>query len=203
VPYGSIRTSPRVKAGRQFRADRSLPAARDHNVAAGDAPRVFRKNPGPGHRHVLMVRHVRAFVAILPDWPTLSVGLNAIGLVPPYRPGVDGFHRAGLVAVCSCPRDLCRVVDDPAYLAAHRGLLDRLGVPVETMPDGQSMIGFTERTLRAFQLLHVLLHELGHHHDRMTSRSQRGPSRGESFAERYAMEYGDRIWDRYFDAFPD
>ncbi|MDB5294186.1 MAG: hypothetical protein JWO31_169 [Phycisphaerales bacterium] len=197
----SIKSSPRVKSGRQYAAEHSLPAPRDLN-SPRDTTRVFRKNPGPTLRHFVQVRHVRAFVEILPDWTTLSAGLNAILLAPPPRPGVDGFHRPGLVAICAQPRNPHWVVTDERYVDAHRDLFDRLGVPIESTPDGHAL-RFTEQTLRAYQLLHVLLHELGHHHDRMTTRSKREASRGEPFAELYARSHGDRIWARYFDLFPD
>ena len=87
------------------------------------------------------------------------------------------------------------------YIDAHRRVFRQLGVPCEETDDGYYICKFTDRTVRAFQLLHVLLHELGHHHDRMSTRSKRQASRGEGFAERYALAYGDRIWERYLEAF--
>ena len=57
--------------------------------------------------------------------------------------------------------------------------------------------GLDEETVRAYQLLDVLLHELGHHHDRMTTGSQKRPARGETYAEQYAAQYAERIWDAY------
>jgi hypothetical protein len=86
------------------------------------------------------------------------------------------------------------------YVEEHRDIFDRLGVPIEPGDEGY-VLGFTEVTLRAYQLLHVFLHELGHHHDRMTTRSQRRSSRGERFAEQYARTHGDQIWSRYFELF--
>ena len=83
----------------------------------------------------------------------------------------------------------------------HRDIVERLGVPVEATAEGH-VLHFTEETLRAYQLLHVLLHELGHHHDRMTTRSRRRASRGEHFAELYARTHADYIWARYFEVFP-
>ena len=194
-----MKSSPRVKSGHQYRAVRSAPVAPDHNFAR-PYPEVFRKHPGPGHRHVLLVRHVRAFLEILPQWPTLSIGLNAI-LLAPARPGCDGFHRPGLVAICAQPRNLCQLVSNTLYVRRHADILARLGVPVEPTPDGH-LLHFTEDTLRAYQLLHILLHELGHHHDRMTTRSKKKSSRGESFAELYARTNADFIWSRYFTLFP-
>lgn len=192
--YRSIKTSPKVRSGRQYRAESAVPQKGDFN-AVRDEPKVFRKNPGPYHRHVLHVRHVREFVAILPQWAELSEGLNTI-LLARHVHGCDGFHRAGLVAICAQPRSLCWVVEDQGYVDEHATLLRRLNVSMQSTPEGTEL-RFAEGSLRAFQLLHVLLHELGHHHDRMTTRSRRRASRGESFAERYANEHAGMIWDRY------
>jgi hypothetical protein len=63
------------------------------------------------------------------------------------------------------------------------------------------LAGFTEETVQAFQLLHVLLHELGHHHDRMTSPGQRRCTRGEPYAEGYARRYEQTIWSAYHRVF--
>src|SRR4051812_34052839 len=119
-----VRSSPTVKSGRQYRGERSEPAAPDHNVARA-YPEVYRRAPGAGYRHVLLVRHVRAFLSILPDWPALSAGLNAV-LLAPARPGCDGFHRPGLVAVCAQPRNLSQWVTNRDYVERHRDLFDRL-----------------------------------------------------------------------------
>lgn len=199
MAFAGIRSSPRVKSGRQYRSERSSPAAPLHNAPRA-YPQIVRQHPGPGHRHVLLVRHIRAFVAILPDWPALALGLNVI-LLAPARPGCDGFHRPGLVAIRAQPRNLSQLVPNPAYVAEHRDLLDRLGVPIEPTDQGH-ILHFTENTLRAYQLLHVFLHEVGHHHDRMTTQSQRRSSRGERFAELYARTHAHFIWSRYFESFP-
>lgn len=62
-------------------------------------------------------------------------------------------------------------------------------------------VQYSENSMRAFQLMHVLLHELGHHHDRMTTRSQRQSARGDSYAEQYALRYMGEIWDSYITEF--
>jgi hypothetical protein len=194
-----VKSSPRVKSGRQYRSERSWPAPRDRN-RPGAFVQIDRKHPGFGHRHVLMVRHVREFLSILPEWDAMSVGLNAI-LLAPARGGCDGFHRPGLVAICAQPRNLSQLVTNADYVHRHRDIFDRLGVPIEETEEGY-LVHFTERTLRAYQLLHVLLHELGHHHDRMTTRSQRRASRGEHFAEIYARSHAEVVWARYFQLNP-
>lgn len=85
--------------------------------------------------------------------------------------------------------------------AAHRGLCERLEVPCEPTEGGYYLCRFTAASIRAYQLLHVLLHELGHHHDRMTTRARKDSCRGEDFAERYALDYEQVIWDRYLHEF--
>jgi hypothetical protein len=194
-----IQSRATVKSGRQYQSERSVPAPGDHNSRRA-YPEIYRKHPGLGYRHVLMIRDVRAFISILPNWPTLSIGLNTI-LLAPARPNCDGFHRAGLVAICAQSRDLHQLIRNDHYIAEHRHIFERLDIPVEKATDGH-IIHFTQSTLRAYQLLHVFLHELGHHHDRMTTRSQRKPSRGERFAELYARGHGDMIWQQYFEIFP-
>jgi hypothetical protein len=56
---------------------------------------------------------------------------------------------------------------------------------------------WTDETIQAFQLIHVLVHELGHHHDRMTSPRQRDGTRGEKYAEEYALKHEEEIWFKY------
>jgi len=80
-------------------------------------------------------------------------------------------------------------------------MFKRIGVPCTKLNDDEYMCEFADDTIRAYQLLHILLHEFGHHHDRMTTRSQRRSSRGERFAERYANNYADRIWESYLEEF--
>jgi len=80
--------------------------------------------------------------------------------------------------------DLWRTVE-AWYYDEHKDIFDRLDVPAEKQGD-QVLCRFDEASIRAYQLLHILLHELGHHHDRMTTRSQRQACRGEQYAEAYA-----------------
>ncbi len=192
----SIKSSPTVRSGQQYRAESAADQPRDFN-SPRSFPEIFRKNPGPKHRHVLHTKHVRAFIEILPDWNELSIGLNVI-LLAPHRPGCDGFHRPGLIAICAQPRGLSIETDNRAYLSQHRCIFDRLSIARES--EGEStLIHFTEASLRAFQLLHIFLHELGHHHDRMTTKSRRRSSRGESFAETFANEQARKVWSAYED----
>ncbi len=105
------------------------------------------------------------------------------------------------MAICAQPRNLCQIVANPQILQRDRDIFDRLEVPIVETSEGLVM-RFTPATLRAYQLLYVLLHELGHHHDRMTTRSKYRASRGEKFAELYARTHAELIWSRYFELFP-
>ncbi len=159
---------------------------------------VDRKRPGQGYRHVLTRRDVLNFIALLPDWAELSRGLDAIVLAPGEW-STDGYHVPGVVHVCAWDEDLW-VEYTAEHYECHKSLFDRLGMPGEAMGNG-FLCKFNEDTVRAYQLLHILLHELGHHHDRITTQKQKRAGRGEPYAEAYALAYEARIWDAYRAAF--
>jgi hypothetical protein len=122
-------------------------------------------------------------------------------VLAPGDPGVLGWHRRGVVAVCAWDREMVKAWGW-GIVAENRFFLDRLGVPQEPSGGGgYCLCHFTEATARAFQLLAVLLHELGHPHDRMTTRPKRRPCRGEPYADRYAERAAADLWERYLRAF--
>ena len=191
------KTSPRVIGGKVQRKNRwtSIPTYWNRRQAV---PVIDRREPGRGYRHLILKRDVFAFIELLPDWPELACGLDAVVLAEGSS-RCYGWHNDGVIGLCAWNRELWEETDE-RFHREHADVLERLGVPVER--DGDAWIlKFTESTARAFLLLHVFLHELGHHHDRMTTRSRRGTARGEAYAEGYAIEYADRIWDDYIDAF--
>src|SRR6185437_16762473 len=108
-----VKSSARVKSGAQYHSERSARTPPDHNIPRA-YPLICRKHPGYGYRHVLLIRDVRKFLSILPDWPALSLGLNVILLAPP-RKECDGFHRAGLVAICAQHRNLSQLITNKHY----------------------------------------------------------------------------------------
>ncbi len=165
------------------------------------SPVIDRLKPGFGYRHILKKRDVLAFIEHLPDWKELSKGLNAV-LLAPGEDNTAGWHRPGVVAICAWEQRLMVRKVDAGFYQDHRVVLAKLGVPCEAKKQrGSVLCQWTESTVRAYQLLHVLLHELGHHHDRMTTKSQRRCCRGEGYAEQYALRYADVIWERYLDRF--
>jgi hypothetical protein len=160
---------------------------------------IERWRPGCGYRHLLRRGHIEQFIGSLPDWPALSRGLNSI-VLSRGDPHCDGWHRSGVVALCAWDRELAREVDR-TWFDDHRVVFDMIGLAWQPTDDGDILCQWTESTIRAYQLTHVLLHELGHHHDRMTTRRQRNSCRSEAYAERYAIRYASLIWNRYLSAF--
>jgi len=143
-------------------------------------------------------RDIEAFIRLLPDWPELSCGLNAIVLAPGEY-SIGGWHTPGVVGVCAWEADLW-IDYAVSHYEDHKAILERLGVRSHEIKNGV-MCEFTEAQARAYQLLHILLHELGHHHDRMTTKSKVRASRGEPYAEQYALAYEARIWEQYQEIF--
>ena len=192
------KTTPKVVGGKPQRKNRWQQTPSCYNTPQDD-PVIDRRRPGSGYRHVLKKRDIERFIRLLPDWKQLSMGLNVIQLAPGEL-RYDGWHRPGIVAVCAWS------IDQPIsvfgwYYHEHRRIFKHLGVPCTEISDDEYLCEFTSSTIRAYQLLHILLHELGHHHDRMTTKSKLHSSRGERFAERYAINYADRIWESYVEEF--
>jgi hypothetical protein len=188
------KTTPKVKGGRVQKKNNWSPT-RDAALLAGTAVAFERCRPGPGYRHLLRKVDLERFIALLPDWDELAVGLRWVVLDAPDD-DFQGWHSRGVVALCAWERKLWT---DHAlhFIDEHRVLFDRLGVEIDRPRGGYATVRWTESTARAYQLLHVFLHELGHHHDRMTTRSRSRAARGETYAEAYALRYADRIWDAY------
>lgn len=191
------KATPKVVNGKVQRKNRTAVTPTYFNTPQA-MPVIDRLKPGFGYRHVLKKKDVQAFIELLPDWKELSKGLNAV-LLTPGEHNVAGWHRPGIVAICAWQRDLWIEIH-AGYYRDNRNLFARIGVPCEETAQGV-LCKWTESTLRAYQLLDVLLHELGHHHDRMTTKSRRRCGRGEEYAEQYALRYADMIWDRYLDRF--
>lgn len=161
-------------------------------------PVIDKERPGRGYRHLLNRKHILQFIEIIPEWDKLSEGLDAILLARGnYR--VDGWYGRGVIGVCAWERDLWREAPD-AYFQAHEECFSRLGVESERQGK-YHVCQFTEKTARAYLLLHIFLHELGHHHDRMTTKRQTRTGRGESYAEHWAFKHEKTVWDAYLKRF--
>ena len=193
------KTGTKVRNGKVARKNRTELSNHYSQVRQTETV-IDRRRPGEGFKHYLTIADVKRFIKLLPDWETLSVGLDAVIL----DEGGDcmGWYWNGIVAVCAWEREY--TLDwDTVFVKEHAEVLERLGVhceQIEDDPDG-TWCYFDDRSIKGFQLMHILLHELGHHHDQMTTKSQVRSARGERFAETYAMQYADRLWDEYFQVF--
>ncbi len=99
------RTATKVQGGHVLRKNNWKLAKGDAYRVDQAAVRVVRRRPGPGHRHVLGVRDVERFLALLPEWDELSRDLHAI-VLDAGRHGRLGRHVFGVVEVCAWNADL-------------------------------------------------------------------------------------------------
>jgi hypothetical protein len=187
------KTAPKVKGGVAQRKNNWVQTA-DTVFLAGTATGFERRRPGADFKHLIRKTDLEAFIALLPDWDELAIGLELV-ILDSGEAGADGWHAPGTIGIGAWERQLW--IDYRAdYVQEHQWILDRLGVLSEPVQNG-TLVLWTEETARAFQLLHVFLHELGHHHDRMSTRPKYKASRGESYAETYANRFADQIWEAY------
>lgn len=192
------KSAPGVRDGVVRKKNRTAVTPRYDNTPQL-APAIIRQRPGAGHRHLLLKRDIEAFVALLPDWEELSIGLNAIVLAPGDS-GRLGRWYPGVVELCAWNRTLWLDTDE-LWCEDHAAVFAMLNVSLERNGPDQLHVQFSEPQAKAFQLLHIFLHELGHHHDCMTTRSKADAARGEGFAETYALRHGAAIFQRYVQAF--
>ncbi|VTR92205.1 Uncharacterized protein OS=Dysgonomonas gadei ATCC BAA-286 GN=HMPREF9455_01415 PE=4 SV=1 [Gemmata massiliana] len=162
---------------------------------------IDRRKPGEGYRHLLLKRDIERFVALIPNWDALAVGLDLISL-DCGRHGCDGWYNRGALGICAWPKEMSYVLDT-VWFAEHRRFLERIGARVEEGGIGRDIvIHWTDATARAYQLCHVFLHELGHHADRMHTHAKKDNApRGEGFAEDYAFDLEREVLERYFAEF--
>jgi hypothetical protein len=117
------RTAPRVVDGQVRRKNcwRGPPDYRaTHQV------RIERFGPRPGYRHFVAPADATAFLALLPGWRELAIGLQRVVL----SSDTDclGWHEPGTVAICAW-EERCVQVLTPEFHVEHAGTLARLGVP--------------------------------------------------------------------------
>jgi hypothetical protein len=161
---------------------------------------IDRRQPGEGYRHLLLKRDIERFIALIPKWDVLSVGLDLISL-DRGRGDCAGWYDRGAIGICARPINM-RFEPDWDWYCEHRDFFERIELRVEGTTPDDIVIHWTPWTARAYQLCHVFLHELGHHIDRMHTRTKKdnGP-RGEPFAENYAFDLEKEVLERYFHEF--
>jgi hypothetical protein len=210
------RSAMKVRNGRVLKKNSWRLDRGDYRALTQAAIRLDRRRPPDGYRHLITIAQLRRFIALLPDWEELAVGLDAIVL--DSADDCAGWCGPGVVAICAWQRELWDWWSAD-MVQEHRPILDVLEVecvPIEQSVEHQEFVEdlaalgfqvrrrladtelrFTEPQARAYQLLHILPHELGHHHDRITSHRGRRAGRGEPYAEAYANRVLDEIWPSY------
>jgi hypothetical protein len=161
------KTAPAVRDGIVQKKNRHE-VTRSYWNTRSEAPVFDRERPGPGYRHLLTTQEVIDFALLLPEWGRLAQGLDAVLLAS--GGDADGWYHDGVIGICAWSRRL-EVEWSPRHVEEHRSILERLDVPIK-LERQDAICVFTEKTAKAFQLLHVFMHELGHHWDRMNTRSR-------------------------------
>lgn len=191
------KSAPKVRDGKVQKKNRW--ELSPHYTINQGKPEIAREKPGPKAKHFLRIADIETFIGLLPNWDTLSVGLKAI-VLSAAEEGCLGWHSPGIVAVCAWDEGLVTEWSHD-FIIEHKPVLDRINVEIEIQDSAYPEIRWTADSIKAFQLMHVLLHELGHHHDRMTTASKSSSSRGEWFAENFANQEAEKLWDSYYRVF--
>lgn len=86
-----------------------------------------------GYRHLVTPALVERFLALVPEWPEVSRGIELV-LLADGRRSADGWYEDGLVAL-NAWYDPAAVTVEPIYYAEHRDIFARLGVASRPEPD--------------------------------------------------------------------
>jgi hypothetical protein len=118
------RTAPKVVDGRVQRQNNWRRSG--HDYVATHQIRIERYAPKPGYRHLVSPADVSAFLALLPDWRELSIGLRRVVLDDDTT--CDGWCSTFTVAICAWEAGYSRIVSRE-YHDDHAGIFRRMGVP--------------------------------------------------------------------------
>jgi len=88
--------------------------------------------PGPGYRHLVTADDLRRFIALIPGWAEVSVGLHAIVLAG-GDPCIDGRYEDGVIELHAW-RDPPATSVGARHFAEHRAVYERLGVRWRASP---------------------------------------------------------------------
>jgi hypothetical protein len=94
--HGPRKTAPKVKLGKAQKKNNwaETPIA---DYMAGTTELFRRERPAKGYRHAATKQDLERFIALLPDWEELAVGLQVI-LLAPGDDDCDGWCADGWVA---------------------------------------------------------------------------------------------------------
>ncbi len=192
------KSTERIRNGDVERRNRSHKSPH-YALARPGEPIIERHRAGPSYRQVLLKRDVEVFLSLLPEWPELSKGIQAV-LLTAGDPEYLGWYQTGAVAVCAWDRDISGLWTR-RFVDQNQDVLGRLEVETEPRDGKTVFVDWDERSVKAYQLMHVLLPEIGLHHDQMATRTRIESSRGKQYCAHYASEHGEAIWNAYLDAF--
>lgn len=117
------RTTTRVLGGRPQRKNRWR---HEPDYRPTHQIKVERSRAPLGYRHYISPADITSFLALLPDWKGLSIGLQRVLLSDAI--GYDGWHAPGTVAVCAWPDHTAQVFN-AGYYNEHADIFRRMGVP--------------------------------------------------------------------------
>jgi hypothetical protein len=117
------RTAPKVIDGKVQRQNNWRFSEVDYT--ATHQIKIERYKPRPGYRHLVSPTDVSAFLALLPDWRELSIGLQRVILDDDVS--CFGWHRPTTIAVCAWPAGLDYVFT-PDFFHAHSTIFRRMGI---------------------------------------------------------------------------
>jgi hypothetical protein len=98
------RTAMKVRDGRVLKKNNWRLDAGDYRTLPQDEIRLDRRKPPYGSRHLITIAQLRRFIALLPDWDEVAVGLDAIVL--DSATDCAGWCGPGVVAICAWDHDL-------------------------------------------------------------------------------------------------
>jgi hypothetical protein len=193
------KANPRVIDGRVQKKNN---ATTTHNYYDHKEPELVidRRRPGPGARHLLKIEDIRRFIEIIPQWETLSHGIDAIALLPYDDRTFGSYNYAGVIKIRAWPTKMWIEMDEN-LTHRKRWLIQSLGVETEELTYGGYLAKFTESQAKAFQLLGTFLHELGHHLDRMVCKGKHDCPGGEPFAIQFEQETQKIVWPEFIKRF--
>jgi hypothetical protein len=125
------RTAMKVRDGRVLKKNNWRLDPSDYQTVPQTEIRLDRRRPPEGSRHLITIAQLRRFIALLPDWDEVAVGLDAVVL--DSADDCAGWCGPGVVAICSWPHELWEYWS-AGMVAEHQAILDLLEVervPVE------------------------------------------------------------------------
>src|SRR3954462_6698373 len=119
------RTAMKVRNGRGLKKNNWRLDPRDYRSLKQHEIRLDRRRPPVGSRHLITIAQLRAFIALLPAWDEVAIGLDAIVL--DSATDCAGWCGPGVVAVCAWDADLWEWWSRE-MVEEHRPILDVLEV---------------------------------------------------------------------------